>query len=190
MAGRGACRHRHDLRGPPRVRLGARHRPRERRPQRAAALQLGALPGGPRLHRQGVDEPGPVPLGGRALPLPLRQPVDAALPEARTRRSGSRASSPSQHVAVGRRAPLPVHHARQPARAARRQAFDYYRDQARASTATRPGPQHLGYLFKVHVDETEELAYEVGRKFIEGPATSSSTAATASPTRGPRTCRA
>ena len=79
-------------RGPAGHRLGARHRPRERRPQRAAALQLGALPGGARLHRQGVDDAGPVPLGGRALPLPLREPVGAALPEARTRRSGSRAS--------------------------------------------------------------------------------------------------
>ena len=67
-------------RGPPGVRLGARHRPRERRPQRAAALQLGALPGGARLRREGVDQAGPVPLGGRALPLPLREPVGAAVP--------------------------------------------------------------------------------------------------------------
>ena len=31
------------------------------------------------------------------------------------------------------------------------------------------GPQNLGYLWKVHVDETEELAEEAGRKFVQGP---------------------
>ena len=30
-------------------------------------------------------------------------------------------------------------------------------------------PQNLGYLWKVHVDETEELAEETGRKYIQGP---------------------
>ena len=29
--------------------------------------------------------------------------------------------------------------------------------------------QHVGYLWKVHVDETEELAEEAGRKFVQGP---------------------
>jgi alkanesulfonate monooxygenase SsuD/methylene tetrahydromethanopterin reductase-like flavin-dependent oxidoreductase (luciferase family) len=47
------------------------------------------------------------------------------------------------------------------------QAFDFYRDQAR-EFGFEAGPQHLGYMFKVHVDETEELAYETGRKLIEG----------------------
>src|ERR1700760_2813027 len=48
-------------------------------------------------------------------------------------------------------------------------SFDYYREVAREN-GYEAGPQNLGYLFKVHVDETEEKAYEVGRKFIEGPA--------------------
>ena len=43
------ARDRHDLARPPRHRLGARNRARERLAQRAAAVQLGALPGGPRL---------------------------------------------------------------------------------------------------------------------------------------------
>jgi alkanesulfonate monooxygenase SsuD/methylene tetrahydromethanopterin reductase-like flavin-dependent oxidoreductase (luciferase family) len=47
-------------------------------------------------------------------------------------------------------------------------SFDYYRQAARDS-GYEAGTQNLGYLFKVHVDETEEKAYEVGRKFIEGP---------------------
>jgi alkanesulfonate monooxygenase SsuD/methylene tetrahydromethanopterin reductase-like flavin-dependent oxidoreductase (luciferase family) len=47
------------------------------------------------------------------------------------------------------------------------QAFDYYRQQA-AAAGWEAGPQHLGYMFKIHVDETEELAYETGRKLIEG----------------------
>jgi alkanesulfonate monooxygenase SsuD/methylene tetrahydromethanopterin reductase-like flavin-dependent oxidoreductase (luciferase family) len=50
-----------------------------------------------------------------------------------------------------------------------RASFDYYREVAR-DNGYEAGPQNLGYLFKVHVDETEEKAYEVGRKFIEGPA--------------------
>jgi len=47
-------------------------------------------------------------------------------------------------------------------------SFDYYREVAREN-GYEAGPQHIGYLFKVHVEETEELAYEVGRKFLDGP---------------------
>jgi alkanesulfonate monooxygenase SsuD/methylene tetrahydromethanopterin reductase-like flavin-dependent oxidoreductase (luciferase family) len=46
--------------------------------------------------------------------------------------------------------------------------FDYYREKA-AEAGWEAGPQHLGYLFHVHVEETEELAWEVGRKIIDGP---------------------
>ncbi|MCA9830909.1 MAG: LLM class flavin-dependent oxidoreductase [Dehalococcoidia bacterium] len=49
-----------------------------------------------------------------------------------------------------------------------KQSFDYYDECARAA-GYEAGPQHRGYLFKVHVDETEELAHEVGRKFLTGP---------------------
>ena len=49
-----------------------------------------------------------------------------------------------------------------------KQSFDYY-DQVAREHGYEAGPQHRGYLFKVHVDETEDLAYEVGRKFLEGP---------------------
>ena len=49
-----------------------------------------------------------------------------------------------------------------------RQTFDYYAQVAREH-GYEAGTQHRGYLFKVHVDETEELAYEVGRKYLEGP---------------------
>lgn len=48
------------------------------------------------------------------------------------------------------------------------QAFDLYRSLATEYGFTA-GPEHLGYMLKVHVDETEELAYETGRKLIEGP---------------------
>jgi len=47
-------------------------------------------------------------------------------------------------------------------------SFDYY-DQCALEAGYEAGPQHRGYLFKVHVDETEELAHEVGRKFLTGP---------------------
>ena len=49
-----------------------------------------------------------------------------------------------------------------------KESFDYY-DQVAASAGYEAGPQHRGYLFKVHVDETEELAYETGKKYLEGP---------------------
>jgi alkanesulfonate monooxygenase SsuD/methylene tetrahydromethanopterin reductase-like flavin-dependent oxidoreductase (luciferase family) len=48
------------------------------------------------------------------------------------------------------------------------QVYEFYREQAR-EFGFEAGTHHLGYMFKVHVDETEELAYETGRKMIEGP---------------------
>jgi alkanesulfonate monooxygenase SsuD/methylene tetrahydromethanopterin reductase-like flavin-dependent oxidoreductase (luciferase family) len=48
------------------------------------------------------------------------------------------------------------------------QTFDFYRHEAQAN-GYEAGPQHLGYMFKLHVDETEDMAYETGRKLIEGP---------------------
>ena len=51
---------------------------------------------------------------------------------------------------------------------ATRESFDFYDEQAR-EYGFEAGPQHRGYLFKVHVEATDELAYEVGRKYIQGP---------------------
>jgi alkanesulfonate monooxygenase SsuD/methylene tetrahydromethanopterin reductase-like flavin-dependent oxidoreductase (luciferase family) len=48
------------------------------------------------------------------------------------------------------------------------QSFDYYRAQAREQ-GYEAGTQNIGYLFKVHVDETEELAEAAGRKYVQGP---------------------
>ena len=48
------------------------------------------------------------------------------------------------------------------------QSFDYYREQAREQ-GYEAGTQNIGYLFKVHVDETEELAEAAARKYVEGP---------------------
>ena len=47
-------------------------------------------------------------------------------------------------------------------------SFDYYSEVAKEE-GYEAETQHRGYLFKVHVDETEELADETARKFIEGP---------------------
>ena len=49
-----------------------------------------------------------------------------------------------------------------------RQSFQYYDEQAKEN-GYEAGTQHRGYLFKVHVDETEELAEQAGRKYIQGP---------------------
>ena len=49
-----------------------------------------------------------------------------------------------------------------------KEAFQIYHDTA-ADLGYQSGPQNISYLWKVHVDETEELAEEAGRKFIQGP---------------------
>jgi alkanesulfonate monooxygenase SsuD/methylene tetrahydromethanopterin reductase-like flavin-dependent oxidoreductase (luciferase family) len=48
-----------------------------------------------------------------------------------------------------------------------KQAFQLYADTA-AEAGYTSGTQNVSYLFKVHVDETEEKADEVGRKYLSG----------------------
>ena len=48
------------------------------------------------------------------------------------------------------------------------ESFQYY-DEVAAEQGYEAGTQHRAYLFKVHVDETEELAEEAGRKYVQGP---------------------
>ncbi|MCH8185971.1 MAG: LLM class flavin-dependent oxidoreductase [Chloroflexi bacterium] len=48
-----------------------------------------------------------------------------------------------------------------------RDAFQLYKDTA-AEVGYESGTQHVAYLWKVHVDETEEKADEVGRKYLSG----------------------
>ncbi len=49
-----------------------------------------------------------------------------------------------------------------------RESFNYY-DKVARDVGYEAGTQHRGYLFKVHVDETEALAHEDGRKYVDGP---------------------
>ena len=49
-----------------------------------------------------------------------------------------------------------------------KQSFEYYDEVAREN-GYEAGSEHHGYLFKVHVDETEELAEEAGRRYLQGP---------------------
>ncbi len=48
------------------------------------------------------------------------------------------------------------------------ESFKYYEECA-AEAGYEAGTQHRGYLWKVHVDETEELAEATARKYIQGP---------------------
>ncbi len=48
------------------------------------------------------------------------------------------------------------------------QAFQLYHDTAKEE-GYESGPQNIGYLWKVHVDETEELAQETAKKYVQGP---------------------
>ena len=47
-------------------------------------------------------------------------------------------------------------------------SYQYYEEQAQEN-GYESGTQHRGYLLKVHVDETEELAEAAARKYIQGP---------------------
>ena len=49
-----------------------------------------------------------------------------------------------------------------------KQAFQIYHDTA-AEEGYESGSQNIGYLWKVHVDETEELAEQTARKYVQGP---------------------
>ncbi|MBI2765590.1 MAG: LLM class flavin-dependent oxidoreductase [Chloroflexi bacterium] len=49
-----------------------------------------------------------------------------------------------------------------------KKSFDYYEEQAREN-GYESDTRQRGYLFKVHVDETEELAEMAARKYIQGP---------------------
>ena len=49
-----------------------------------------------------------------------------------------------------------------------RQSYAYYAERAK-EYGYESGTEHKGYLFKVHVDETEELAEAAARKYIQGP---------------------
>ncbi len=51
---------------------------------------------------------------------------------------------------------------------ATKQAFQVYTDTA-AELGYESGTQNIGYLWKVHVDETEELAEETAKKYVQGP---------------------
>ena len=49
-----------------------------------------------------------------------------------------------------------------------KESYRYY-DEVAKENGYEAGTQHRGYLFKVHVDETEALADEAGRKYVQGP---------------------
>jgi alkanesulfonate monooxygenase SsuD/methylene tetrahydromethanopterin reductase-like flavin-dependent oxidoreductase (luciferase family) len=49
-----------------------------------------------------------------------------------------------------------------------KQSYEYYVERAK-EYGYEADTQHRGYLFKVHVDETEELAEAAAKKYIQGP---------------------
>jgi alkanesulfonate monooxygenase SsuD/methylene tetrahydromethanopterin reductase-like flavin-dependent oxidoreductase (luciferase family) len=49
-----------------------------------------------------------------------------------------------------------------------RQSFDYYQEVA-SEHGHATGTHNIGYLWKVHVDETDELAEATARKYVQGP---------------------
>ena len=49
-----------------------------------------------------------------------------------------------------------------------RQSFEYY-DECAREAGYEAGSQHRGYMLKVHVEESEELADATARKYLQGP---------------------
>ena len=106
-------------------------------------------------------------MGGRALPLPVRQPLDAPYQQPHPHYMEPGHAEP-EHRRVGRQAS----HTRTscwPPCSSRPSNRSTTTIRSRPRQGYEAGPQHRGYLFKVHVDETEELAYETGKKYLEGP---------------------
>ena len=141
--------------------------PRERVAQLPGAVQLGAVPGGPRLRRQGVDDAGAVPLGGGALPVPLREPVDAALSAAPPADLGP--GHPQQeHRRVVRQAPHPLHHAGHPA-GADQAVVRLLRPGRPGRPATRPDRSTAATCSRCTSTRPRSWPTRRGAKFIEGP---------------------
>ena len=104
--------------------------------QRQPRLQPGDVRRGPRLHRAGLDPARSVALRGQALPLPPREPVGAALPEAAPADVDPRRAQPRDRAVV-RRAQLPLPRSGHRPRA-RPPTCGTCTPTRRPSTATRP----------------------------------------------------
>ena len=111
---------------------------------------------------------GPVPLGGRALPLPLREPVGAARTSSRTRRSGSPASCQRNTVEWAAEAPLPVHHARHRARADASSRSSTTTSAPR-STATRPARSTSATCSRCTSTRPRSWPTQAGAQATRGP---------------------
>ncbi len=104
------------LEGTPGSRMGARRGQRAARQQRQSRAQSRILRGRRRLHHQGVDDAGPLPLRGQAFSFSLRESLGAAAAEAASADLDSRPRQP-RHRYLVREEALPVHRARHAARA-------------------------------------------------------------------------
>ena len=168
LAGRGTGRDRHDLARSPGHRLGARHRPRVGRSQLAGAVSTGNASRRPHdFVVKGLVDPRPLPLGGRALPVPLRQPWARPYqdPHPQIWIPGVMSRNTVKWCAEHRYPYVMLATEIEPTK----KSFEYY-DEVAQENGYEASTEHHGYLFKVHVDETEELAEEAGRKYISGPA--------------------
>ena len=97
-------------RGRPGFRLGAGNRPGEHSPQLAANRQLGAVPGGARVHSQGVDNARTLPMGGETLSISLCEPVGQTIPETAPAHLAAGGRQP-RLINVGSKKPDPLHYA-------------------------------------------------------------------------------
>ena len=137
------------------------HRQRVLLLQRQPDLRPRALPRGARADPQGVDRAGPVRLGGRALPVPLRQRLAASPSSSRIRRSGFPGSGSREtiewvaeqrytYMVLPTLAPYAVRARTAPSTSAR----------PASGRATRARHEQIGWGIGIYVAETDAQAVE------------------------------
>ena len=110
------------------------------------------------FHRAGVDAARPVALRGQAFPLPPRESMGAALPEA-TSADVDSGHAQSRNCAVVREHRYPYIGLGTPLMPTC-DLWDFYADEA-AKHGYQAGPENFGYMIATAVAETEEKAQAI-----------------------------
>ena len=108
--------------------------------------------------------PGPVPLGGHALPAPRRQSVGGAAAEALSARLDPRRAVSQETIIWAAKQRYP-YIALNTSIEATKKIWKIY-DEAALETGYEAGPENRGYLQQVHVSDSEEKAEKNARQFL------------------------
>ena len=146
--------------------VGAGNGAGEHRAQQPVAVQLGTVPEAHDFIVKAWTTPGPFRWEGEHFDYRYVNPWPAHI-KRRIRPSGSpgQLSKNTLAWAAQHRYPfLMLATELEPTR----QSFEYY-DECAREAGYEAGSQHRGYMLKVHVEESEELADATARKYLQGP---------------------